>query len=286
MDLPLDLLRGIFGIGFIKPSVIQSKGIVPVKSGKDVIAQAQSGSGKTATFGIGLLAQLDLDPNSNLEKSGSKYSQPVMPQILILAPTRELADQIYNVLTDLSSQMKDVKIYLSIGGSRPPSQNIQAHVVVGTPGRVYDMIKRGKLPTTYLKSFVLDEADNLLGYGFIEQINNILKEIPSDSQIGIFSATMGQEVIDLCQKIMSDPIKILVKNENLTLAGIKQFYISCSNDDTKYENLKQIFMNMEIVQCIIYANKIDTVDYISEKLKEDGFVITTIHGQMRQEERN
>lgn len=284
MNLPMDLLRSIFGKGFVKPSVIQSKGIYPMSQGKDVIAQAQSGSGKTATFGIGVLAQLDLESNSNLEKSGSGNTT-AMPQALILAPTRELADQIHNVIKDLSAQM-NIKIHLSIGGSRVSGDKIHAHVVVGTPGRVKDMIQRGKLDTSFLKSIVLDEADDLLGYGFIEQINDILKQVPSDSQIGIFSATMEKEVVDLCQKIMKDPVKILVKNENLTLAGIRQFYISCSNDDIKYENLKQIFMNMEITQCIIYANRREMVEFISEKLTQDGFVITCIHGGLHQDVRN
>ena len=245
-----------------------------MSSGKDVIAQAQSGSGKTATFGIGVLSQLDLNLSSNLEKGSNSTA---LPQALILAPTRELADQIKDVMTKLSSHM-NIKIHLSMGGTRITSSTIDADVVVGTPGRVKDMIKRGKLVTSYLKTIVLDEADDLLGYGFIEEINEILKQIPSDAQIGIFSATMEKQVVDLCQQIMNNPVKILVKNSDLTLAGIKQFYISCSDDEIKYHNLKQIFMNMEITQCIIYANRIERVNFISQKLKEDGFVSSCIHG--------
>lgn len=208
LNLHADLLRGIFGYGFVKPSVIQQKGILPIIQKKDTIAQAQSGSGKTATFTIGLL-QL-------IEPAELKI------QAMVLAPTRELADQIKTFMQCVGTYL-NIKVHLCTGGTdiaedrRAFQEGV--HVVVGTPGRVYDMIKREYLNTNYLRIMVLDEADEMLGRGFLDQVNEILKQVPSDTQICMFSATMPPEVIKMTDGIMTDPAKILVKNEDITLAG-------------------------------------------------------------------
>jgi translation initiation factor 4A len=275
LELAPELLRGIFGYGFMKPSVIQQKGILPLLKGKDTIAQAQSGSGKTGAFSIGALQLID--------------PKVAKPQAMILAPTRELADQIYKVNLCLASYM-DIKIHKVVGGTdiRATKDALRegVHMVVGTPGRVKDMVKRGHLDLTYLKIFILDEADDLLGKGFLEQINEILKQIPSDSQIAFFSATMPPEVVKLSESVMNDPAKILVKNDQLTLDGIKQFYISCSNDDVKFDNMNLIFMNMEMAQCMIYVNKRDKAEYLAKKMREAGHVVGCMHGAMEQQDRN
>lgn len=275
LELNPDLLRGIFGYGFVKPSVIQQKGILPLIQRKDTIAQAQSGSGKTATFTIGLLQVI--------EPAESKI------QAMVLAPTRELADQIKTVISCIGSYL-NIKVHLCTGGTAIGEDrrilNDGVHVVVGTPGRVFDMIKRGYLVTNYLRILVLDEADEMLGRGFLDQVNEILKQVPSDTQICLFSATMPPEIIKMTEGIMNEPAKILVKNEDITLKGIKQFYISCSNDEVKFDNMVLIFSNMEIAQCIIYVNKREKCEFLSEKMNEAGFVVSCIHGQMKQDVRN
>lgn len=208
LNLKEDLLRGIYGVGFEKPSVIQQKGILPLLKGRDTIAQAQSGSGKTATFTIGLLQLLELEE--------------VRTQALVLAPTRELAEQIKGVIEHIGQFMK-VKVHLCVGGTNlVEDRNILrdgVHVVVGTPGRVFDMMKRGHLNPSYLRCLVLDEADEMLGRGFLEQVNEILKLVPVETQICLFSATMSPEIIQMTNDIMNDPVKILVKNEDVTLKG-------------------------------------------------------------------
>lgn len=274
LSLNKDLLRGIFGKGFIKPSKIQQKGILPLLQGRDTIAQAQSGSGKTATFLIGILEKINLE-EKNL-------------QSLILAPTRELADQIFKVMEELSVYM-GLRGYLLVGGTEVQKDALAlksgVQVIVGTPGRTLDMLKRGRIEVESLRTIILDEADEMLGMGFIDQINSILRLIPPEAQIAFFSATLPPKIVEMCDEIMRNPVRILVKDSDLTLKGIRQFYISCSNDEIKIENLIVFFSNIEITQCIIYTNKRERVEWLEKIMKSKGFTVSCIHGQMRQEER-
>lgn len=269
LGLKEDLLRGIFGCGFAHPSAIQQRGILPIIKGKDVIAQAQSGSGKTATFTIGLLQTINPDE--------------LKIQSLVLVPTRELAEQIEGVVKTLGKFMK-LKIHLCIGGTNVANDRriLQegVHIVVGTPGRVLDLMKREALVTTYLRTLVLDEADEMLSQGFVEEINNVMKMIPSDCQICLFSATMPPPIIKMTELIMKDPAKILVKNEDLTLKGIKQYYIQCLNDDVKFQNMIEIFKSMDIVQCMIYVNSREKCEALAQKMKDNKFVCSAVHGKM------
>lgn len=275
LNLPKDLLRGIFGYGFAKPSVIQQKGILPILKGKDTIAQAQSGSGKTGTFVIGSLALVD--PASN------------NVQILILSPTRELATQTDGVVKALGNYL-GVKSHLSIGGTHVIEDKKKLgegpQLVIGTPGRIADLLKREILVPSHLKVLVMDEADEMLGRGFLEQVNEILKLVPPDTQICLFSATMPPEIIKMTENIMTNPAKILVKNENLTLEGIKQFYISCSSDEVKFDNLIEIFCHLDVNQCMIYCNTREKAENLAEKMREKKFVVSCMHAKMTQEERN
>jgi translation initiation factor 4A len=275
LNLKKDLLRGIYGCGFVHPSVIQQKGILPIIKGKDVIAQAQSGSGKTATFTIGILQNINPDE--------------LRIQAMILVPTRELADQINGVIQTIGKFM-NLKIHLCIGGTNVGNDKkvLQegVHVIVGTPGRVLDMMERKFLNSSFLRTLVLDEADEMLSKGFLEEINKILHLIPNDCQICLFSATMPPEIITNIEQIMNDPAKILVKNADLTLKGIKQYFIQCTNDDIKFENMLEIFSTMDIVQCMIYVNLREKAELIAEKMKEKGFVCSCVHGKMPAEQRN
>jgi len=270
------LLRGINSSGFEKPSPIQKKAILPLLSGRDIIAQAQSGTGKTGCFTIGTLQSLDL----SIKKT----------QVIILSPTRELSKQIFDVISGLGQYMKDLKIQLLIGGtqiddSKRELETDVPHVVVGCPGRVHDMFRRKCLKSNHLKLLVLDEADEMLSSGFKEQIYQIFQYLPPDIQVGLFSATMPYEIEQLSEKFMRDPIKILVKSEQLTLEGIKQFYISINDDEEKILTLKDLFGATTVSQCIIYCNSIKRVQDLYEAMISENFPVCRIHSGMEREER-
>lgn len=275
LGLHQDLLRGIYAFGFEKPSIIQQKGILPVISKRDTIAQAQSGTGKTATFSIGVLHLID--PNSPL------------CQAIILAPTRELALQINKVILCFSEFLK-VNSRCCIGGTDPKedrnalkSGGIQ--VVVGTPGRIKDLITRNTLSTDHLRIVVLDEADEMLSRGFVDEVREIFEKLPSDIQVCLFSATMPPEIVEMTDKFMKTPVKILVKNQQLTLDGIKQFYISLQEDSQKFGTLIQLYKNMVISQCIVFTNRKERVKELADKLAENKFVVSCISGDMEMSER-
>lgn len=275
MDLKEDLLRGIYAYGFEKPSAIQQRAIKPTLIGRDVIAQAQSGTGKTATFAIGILQRLDVEL--------------VACQALVLAPTRELAIQIVKVISALGDFMH-VKVHACVGGTavREDIRTLQegVHVVVGTPGRVYDMIQRRALKMDSVMLFVLDEADEMLSRGFKEQIYNVFKFMPETVQCAIFSATMPLEVLEVTNKFMRDPIRILVKRDELTLEGIRQFYIAIDREDWKLETLCDLYSTLTITQAIIYCNTRRKVDWLSQQMQAKDFTVSSMHGEMDQRERD
>ena len=275
MELREDLLRGIYAYGFEKPSAIQQRAILPVLEGHDTIAQAQSGTGKTATFAISVLQKLDLSLNQC--------------QALILAPTRELASQIQKVVIALGDYMK-TNIHACVGGTavrediRILSQGV--HVVVGTPGRVYDMINRGALRLDRCKIFCLDEADEMLSRGFKDQIYDVFKFLPESVQVALFSATMPSEVLEVTNRFMRDPIRILVKRDELTLEGIRQFYIAIEQEEWKLETLCDLYETLTITQAIIYCNTRRKVDWLTEKMQSRDFTVSAMHGEMDQRERD
>jgi|ERR1739838_14415 len=275
MHLRENLLRGIFAYGFEKPSAIQQRAIMPAIKGYDLIAQAQSGTGKTATFSIAILQQIDLAINNC--------------QALVLAPTRELAQQIQKVVLALGDYQK-VKCHACIGGTavRQDLQTLQdgVNVVVGTPGRVFDMINRGALGTDSMKMFVLDEADEMLSRGFKDQIYDVFRKLPSNIQVILLSATMPEDVLEVTKRFMRDPINILVKKEELTLEGIKQFFINVEKEEWKLETLTDLYETMTITQAVIFLNTRRKVDWLKEKLHEKDFTVSSMHGDMEQGERD
>jgi len=275
MELPEELLRGIYSYGFEKPSAIQQRAIKPTISGRDLIAQAQSGTGKTATFAIGCLAVVD---------------QKVQEcQALILAPTRELACQIQKVVLALGDYM-DIKVHACVGGTavRDDIRTLQqgVHVVVGTPGRVNDMITRRALRLESMRQFFLDEADEMLSRGFKEQIYDIFKFLPEQVQVCLFSATMPLDVLEVTDRFMREPIRILVKKDELTLEGIKQFYIAVDREEWKLETLCDLYETLTITQAIIYCNTRRKVDWLQEEMQKRDFTVSCMHGDMDQKERD
>lgn len=280
MGLNENILRGIYGYGFERPSLIQSKAIPIIVSGKDIIAQSQSGTGKTGAFTIGTLHHIDD------KKSGC--------QAIILAPTRELASQIRDVCKNLS-QYITVKIILAVGGTDINSARRElengSSIVVGTPGRVIDMIERKYINTRTIKLLVLDEADEMLSEIFEDQIKSIIQKIPRDAQICLFSATIPPAVLSLAKKFMNSPKRILIEQEQLTLEGIQQFYIDAGNgrqneiENRKYDIFCDIFKVMSISQTMVYVNSKDKADWLRSNLEKDKFTVSVIHGSLSHNDR-
>ena len=282
LDLDIKLLRGIYAFGFEKPSPIQKKAIYPIiSSDRDIIAQAQSGTGKTGAFVVSVLQKL----------SQSEYKNMTNTFALVIAPTHELATQSRRVFSNLSKFMKpEVKIELLVGGTsvednKKSINENKPHIVVGTPGRIQDMLRRNVLKVNKLNMVVIDEADEMFSQGFQEQIYKIFQYMPQTVQIGLFSATMDNNLEDLSTKFMINPKKILVKAEQLTLQGIAQYYINLQDDMQKYETLKDLFSTITISQAIIYCNSTKRVDDLEEAMREDDFPVKKIHGKMRQSDR-
>ncbi|KAI9830802.1 MAG: translation initiation factor eIF4A [Phylliscum demangeonii] len=275
MNLDPQLLRGVYAYGFERPSAIQQRAIIPVIKGHDVIAQAQSGTGKTATFSISALQKID----ANVKQC----------QALILAPTRELAQQIQKVVVAIGDFMK-IDCHACIGGTsvRDDMRALQdgPQVVVGTPGRVQDMIQRRFLKTDSIKMFVLDEADEMLSRGFTEQIYDIFQLLPQATQVVLLSATMPQDVLEVTTKFMRDPVRILVKKAELTLEGIKQFYIAVEKEDWKLDTLSDLYETVTITQAVIFCNTRRKVDWLTDKLTARDFTVSAMHGDMDQSARD
>lgn len=250
---------------FERPSAIQQRAIVPVVKGHDVIAQAQSGTGKTATFSISILQQLDMSIKGT--------------QALILAPTRELAQQIQKVVIALGDYM-NIECHACVGGTnvREDMAKLQegVQVVVGTPGRVFDMINRRALRTDHIKIFCLDEADEMLSRGFKDQIYEVFQLLPQDIQVVLLSATMPAEVLEVTKKFMREPVRILVKRDELTLEGIKQFYIAVEKEEWKLDTLCDLYETVTITQAVIFCNTRRKVDWLTEKMHGREFTVSAM----------
>jgi len=274
MGLREELTRGIYHYGFEKPSAIQQRAIVPVVSGRDVIAQAQSGTGKTATFCISILQSIDTAVRET--------------QALVLSPTRELAQQIQKVALALGDYMS-VQVHACIGG-KSVGEDIRKleygqHVVSGTPGRVMDMISRRSLRTRNIKMLVLDEADEMLNKGFKEQIYDVYRYLPPATQVVLVSATLTNDVLGMTKKFMSDPIRILVKRDELTLEGIKQFFVAVEKEEWKFDTLCDLYDTLTITQAVIFCNTRVKVDWLTDKMRKANFTVAAMHGDMPQSER-
>ncbi len=288
MNLKDELTRGIYNYGYERPSEIQCRGILPIVSGKDVIGQAQSGMGKTATYSIGTLQVI----NHKLRET----------QAIILANTRELAAQTESVISNLGKYM-NIQVCLAVSGI-PVKNNIETvrqrpHVIVGTPGRIYDLLRRKAIRTNAMKILVIDEADEMIKktndkyvdedappkFGFLDQLKSIFHLLPNDVQVALFSATMPPDFFELTSKIMRDPIQILVEAEKLSLKGIKQYVINIDSNDYKFDILCDLYDVLSLSQSIIYCNSRKMVEDLSQKLVNANFSVTSIHGSMTPLER-
>ena len=271
LEIQPEILRGIYAMGFEYPSTIQRLAIRPMLDKYDLIAQAQSGTGKTATFLIGALQKID----KTLKK----------PQVIVLCPNRELAQQIHYNLEGLNTYYK-VQTALIIGGTLVDDNfkalDKGAQFIIGTPGRVFDMMKRYVLKTTDVKCFVMDEADEMLSKGFKDQIYEIFQFIPKEAQICIFSATLPPPALELTEKFMKNPNKILVKTDEITLDGIKQFYLGVQHENWKTATLFDLYDNLSLKQTIIFCNSKRKAEWLKEQLTAENFTVSCIHSDLTQ----
>ena len=275
VNIKTNLLRGIYANGFEQPSPIQKQAIIPMTQGKDLIAQAQSGTGKTGAFTIGMLQYID----ESIQET----------QAIILSPTRELASQTNNVINNIGKMM-NIKTSLTTG-TISVSENIKEienkpHIIVGCPGRLNDMLRRRKVNLNNLKLMILDEADEMLSVGFKDQVYQIFQYLPETITVSLFSATLPKELEDLTNKFMREPIKILVKNDMLTLEGISQYYIALETDNDKFNTIKDLFGWISSSQAIIYCNSLKRVSDLYSAMIKDEFPVCCIHSGMDKEERN
>ena len=274
LDLDRKILRGIYAYGFEGPSPIQKKAIKPIIEGNDMIAQAQSGTGKTACFAIGALSRID---------TTLKHTQ-----VVVLSPTRELSIQSGKVISDIGTFCNDLIVdscYLK--EERSVFRQPLPHILCGCPGRILETLSKSRTPINNIRMIVMDEADELLSTGFKEQVFEILKTINNKNiQILLFSATIPQHIEPIIDTILRNPIRITVKSDMLTLEGISQFYIAQNDDQMKYETLKDLFTNLTISQCIIYCNTVNRVKELYKAMEEDDFPVCCIHSDMEKNERN
>jgi len=276
MGVKEEILRGIYAYGYEKPSAIQQRAIKPMMLGHDVIGQAQSGTGKTATFSIGLLERLDM------EKRGV--------QAMILSPTRELAQQTVLVVDALGIYL-GARVLGCIGGTEMRQDTItlrreDVKVVVGTPGRLFAMLERRHITAGGIRVLVIDEADEMLGRGFVTQVEDIVVSLAESTQICMFSATLTLASLDLAHKVMKSPVRILVKQEELTLDGIRQFYIAIQKEEWKMETLFDLYAMLSISQAVIFCNSRHQVDRVYQEMTNQDFAVSFMHGEISQEQRD
>ncbi|MCX7842082.1 MAG: DEAD/DEAH box helicase [Clostridia bacterium] len=275
MNLSEEVKRAIADMGFEEATPIQSQSFGPIFSGKDIIGQAQTGTGKTCAFGIPAIEMLEPDIDGI--------------QVLVLCPTRELAIQSAEELKSVSKYKEGVRI-LPVYGGQPIDRQISAlkkrpQIIIGTPGRILDHMRRRTLKLSSLKMLVLDEADEMLNMGFREDIDTILEKIPEERQTILFSATMPREILELTSKYQKAPIHIKVVHKELTVPNIEQFYLEV-RETSKTEILARLLDTNNITLSLVFCNTKKRVDELASSLQSRGYLAEALHGDMRQEQRD
>jgi translation initiation factor 4A len=275
MNLSDALTRGIYNYGFELPSKIQQLAIVPMSQQNDILAQSQSGTGKTGAFTIGALSAVD----STLKA----------PQVLVMCPTRELSQQTERVAQAIGSYM-NLKVLSATGGNQIRADVTAlkngAQFIVGTPGRIFDLICRGELSVEHIRYVILDEADQMLEDLFADQIRSILNsKFPSTTRLALFSATMPKNVLEIAENYLSNPVRILLPPDEVTLEGIKQYYVQLEREDWKLPVLLDLYQQITVNQALIYVNKRQKAEWLAKQLSSHGFTLEFIHGEMEVAER-
>lgn len=291
MGLKEALLKSIYRYGFEKPSAIQQRAIVPMISGRDFIGSAQSGTGKTATFTIAVLQQIN-------------YDDPYCEAILV-SPTKELAEQTFKVVKALGSYTNTkgeevtVKTVLAIGGKDSPKQNLKAitegaKIMVGTPGRILHLLNEMPSICKNIKVLVLDEADVMLDRGFKNDLYAILTanpetgkpNLPDEMQVALFSATLPDEALAIAEKFMTSPITVTIKKEEVSLSGISQYYIPVEKEENKFDTLQDILSSLALSKCIVFCNSKNKANWLTTELKKLDVPVGLIHSDLTQPERD
>lgn len=274
MGLKEELLQGMFVYGFKKPSAIQQRFIVPFTLSRDMIAQASSGTGKTSAFAVCALQVVDPKVRET--------------QVLVLSPTRELAAQTQDLCNNIGNNL-GVSAHACVGGKSMVDDvrrlDAGVQIISGTPGRVFDMIKRKHLRTASLKVLIIDEADEMLGKGFKDQIHDIYRYLPA-TQVVIVSATLPKDVLEMTEKFMTDPVKILVKRDEITVDAIRQYFVAVEKEEWKYDTLCDLYDMMTVSHSVVFVNTKKKVEWLAKKLARDNHIVSAMHGDMPQAERD
>ncbi len=268
------VMKAVAAVGYETPSPIQAATIPAMLQGRDVLGQAQTGTGKTGAFALPVLSNIDL--------SATK------PQVLVLAPTRELAIQVAEAFQTYSASMPGFRV-LPVYGGQPYGQQLSAlrrgvHVVVGTPGRVIDHLDRGTLDLSELKTLVLDEADEMLRMGFIDDVEAVLKKLPESRQVALFSATMPSQIRRIAQTYLREPVEVTIASKTTTSANIRQRYWWVSGMH-KLDALTRILEVEPFDAMIIFARTKAGTEELAEKLQARGLAAAAINGDMQQAQR-
>jgi superfamily II DNA/RNA helicase len=275
LGLSEDILKAVYKRGFEKPSSIQVDGIKAILTKKDSILQSQSGTGKTATYLLGVLQLLDMNDNTT--------------QGIIMVPTHDLANQIYKDAVLLSTDL-NMSVVKCIGATSLNESIIeikkQPHLIIGTVGRIDHMINKKILKTGNVKIVVLDEADEMLSIGFKEKVYDILCKITANFQLCLLSATIPKNIRELMASLTRNPIEILLRNSEVSVQSIKQFFVDVEKEEYKFDVLLDLYKVISTSQTIIYCNTINKVEWLANKLKENDFPISWVHGEIDHEERN
>ncbi len=270
--LPAAIKKSLEILNFVTPTEIQAKSIPVALNGRDILGSSQTGSGKTGAFGIPLIARLMLNPNESA---------------LVMAPTRELATQVADVLSKIIPQNNNIRRALLIGGDSMFKQIQQLkrgpRIIIGTPGRIMDHIKRKLINLSQIKYLVLDETDRMLDIGMGEQIEEIVARIPEDRQTLLFSATFSPEIIKISQKYLKNPERISVGESNQVAKKIKQESMEIRNSDKYSELTKQLTAREGSV--VIFVKTKLSADDLADRLNADGFKANAIHGDLHQRKR-
>lgn len=269
-----ELLRAVQEIGFEEMTPIQAEAIPLIIEGKDIIGQAQTGTGKTLAFGLPLLDAL--------------HARVRKLQVIVLCPTRELAIQVAEELKRVLTYKKGIYVVPIYGGQPIDRQirslNAGAHVVIGTPGRTIDHINRGTLRLNTVKTVVLDEADEMLNMGFIDDVEIILRKIPPERQMLLFSATMPKPILELAKKYQKEPTFVKVVHRQLTVPNVEQFYFEVK-ESSKLDVLCRLIDVHGLKSSLVFCNMKRRVDEVTMQLEARGYLAQGLHGDMTQPQR-
>ncbi|GAA0180587.1 DEAD/DEAH box helicase [Clostridium sediminicola] len=268
-----EVVKALKKLGYEKPTEVQEKVIPYAVKGEDIVVKAQTGSGKTAAFGIPLCEKILIEKKN--------------PQVLVLTPTRELAVQVKEEISNIG-RLKRIRC-AAVYGKQPVhiqerELRQRVHVIVGTPGRVMDHIVRGNINVEEIKHLVIDEADKMLNMGFVDQVEDIINKLPKDRITMLFSATVPEKIKNICNKYMIEPKNIEVSSKNSTLEKINQVCYEIEKD-MKFMLLNKLIYTEKMESCIIFCNTRETVELVTEKMKRKRYYCKALHGGMEQNDR-